>query len=238
MENLALIFITLLIFILFEYEKSKRRQELKKKREELLKTVTQLNRGTESEQDSILELLNHGIPAGAIFHDLYVKKSNGQFSQIDLVVATKVGIIVIEVKDYSGWIFGHGRHSQWTQVLAYGREKHKFYNPVIQNKGHMLALRNQLPQFKKVPLYSVIVFYGDCELKDINFIPDKTFVTTSSRFLDVLDTINEFEPAHYTNKREIVNVLRDAVTNGNNSEVELQHIKNIKDNLGKHRILK
>ena len=41
-----------------------------------------------------------------IFHDLYVEKHKGHFSQIDLVVVTEVGIIVFEVKDYSGWIFG------------------------------------------------------------------------------------------------------------------------------------
>jgi len=36
---------------------------------------------------------------------LYIRKHNGDFAQIDLVVATKVGIIVFEVKDYRGWIF-------------------------------------------------------------------------------------------------------------------------------------
>lgn len=67
----------------------------------------------------MLKLLKYGIPAQTIFHDLYVKKSNGNFTQIDLVVATKVGIIVFEIKDYSGWIFGTGYKPQWTKVLVY-----------------------------------------------------------------------------------------------------------------------
>ena len=82
----------------------------------LLKTVTKQNRGTKTERDLVLKLLKHGIPAQSIFHDLYVKKQNGNFSQIDLVVVTKVGIVVLEVKEYSGWIFGSGHNSQWTQV--------------------------------------------------------------------------------------------------------------------------
>ena len=79
-------------------------------------------RGTRSERNLVSILKRSGIPEQTIFHDLYIKKHNGNFSQIDLVVATKVGIIVFEVKDYSGWIFGTGYQSQWTQILAYGQQ--------------------------------------------------------------------------------------------------------------------
>ena len=86
----------------------------------LLRTVTESNRGTRSERDLVLKLLKYGVPAQTIFHDLYVKKPNGNYSQIDLVVVTKVGVIVFEVKDYKGWIFGDVNQTQWTQILAYG----------------------------------------------------------------------------------------------------------------------
>lgn len=58
-------------------------------------------------------------------------------SQIDVVVATNVGIIVFEVKDYSGWIYGNGNQQKWTQVLSHGREKYRFYNPILQNRSHI-----------------------------------------------------------------------------------------------------
>ncbi len=67
-------------------------------------------------------MLQLGIQEEDIFYNLYVEKSNGQFSQIDLVILTKVGVIVIEVKNYSGWIYGNGNQRQWTQVLAYGKK--------------------------------------------------------------------------------------------------------------------
>jgi hypothetical protein len=55
------------------------------------------------------------------------------------------------IKDYSGWIFGKGNQTKWTQVLAYGREKYCFYNPIMQNNGHISALRKQLKQFEQIP---------------------------------------------------------------------------------------
>ncbi len=136
-----------------------------RRNKELLETVTRSNRGTATERALVLNLLKNGIPAQTIFHDLYVKKPNGIYSQIDLVVVTSVGVIVIEVKEFSGWIFGNGKHSQWTQVLAYGKEKFRFYNPIMQNNSHIQTLKKQLKQFEKIPFFSIVVFYGDCVLK-------------------------------------------------------------------------
>ncbi len=147
----------------------------------LLKTVTRPHRGTSTERDLVLALLKYGIPAQTIFHDLYVKKPDGNYSQIDLVVATKVGIIVFEVKDYSGWIFGDGRYTQWTQVLAYGKQKFRFYNPIKQNNKHIEDLRKLLRLCGNIPFYSIVVFYGNCELKEISFIPEGTFLVKSTR---------------------------------------------------------
>jgi hypothetical protein len=203
----------------------------------LLETVTKRNRGTRTERDLVLKLLKYGIPAQTIFHDLYVKKYNGEFSQIDLVVATKVGIIVLEVKDYGGWIFGAGHNSQWTQVLAYGKRKYRLYNPIMQNSRHISDLKKQLRQFETVPFYSIVVFYGNCVLKDINFVPNGTFLVKSNRVLEVLEElIKNNELARYTNKNEIVRTLKEAVKNGEDKETQIQHIKNVREMLGKDRI--
>ncbi|MFO8000438.1 MAG: nuclease-related domain-containing protein [Marinilabilia sp.] len=203
----------------------------------LLKSVTSLNRGTKTERDLILRLLKHGIPSQTLFHDLYIEKSNGEFSQIDVVLATSVGIIVFEIKDYSGWIFGNGNHSHWTKVLAYGRNKYRFYNPIKQNKNHIETLKGQLKQFKTIPFFSIIVFYGDCELKEINFVPEGTFLVKPLRINEVLKHIKENnEVAPYTNKKEIVRTLKEAVNNGENISNQEKHKANINDMLGKNRI--
>ncbi len=202
----------------------------------LLKTVTKSNRGTRSERDLVLKLLKHKIPPQTIFHDLYLRKDNDGFTQIDLAVITQVGIIVFEVKDYSGWIYGNGNQSQWTQVLAHGKQKYRFYNPIMQNNSHIEDLRKQINQFENVPFYSIVVFYGDSVLKNINFVPKGTLIVKSDRVLEVMGIIMKNDPVQYTNINEIVKILKEAVKNGEDTETQIQHIENVRDMLGKNRI--
>ena len=107
----------------------------------------------------------------------------------------------------------------------------------MQNNKHISELRKQLFQFYHIPIYSIVVFYGDCELKDIDFVPDGTFIVKSKRVLEVVRTIlRDNKPVHYTNENEIVRVLKEAVINGGIIENQIQHSENIKNMLGKHRI--
>mgnify|MGYP005865786711 CR=1 FL=1 len=222
---ILLLFFTLILIIIYKRIKNRK----------LLKSVTEISRGTKSERKLVLKLLKKKIPSQTIFHDLYLKKYDGKFSQIDLVVATKVGIIVFEIKDYSGWIFGNGNHKKWTQVLAYGNLKYRFYNPIKQNNQHINNLKKQLKE--NVPFYSLIVFYGDCELKDISFVPNGIFILKPNRVFDVLRFImEENEPASYTNKKRVVSILKESVKNGESKATQNQHVENIKDMLGEERV--
>ena len=82
-----------------------------------------------------------------------------------------------------------------------------------------------------------MVFYGDCVLKDINFVPHGTFLVKSGRILEVIKTIlKKNGPAHYNNRTEILRILGEAVKNGENFETQTKHVENIKDMLGKDRI--
>lgn len=195
----------------------------------LLETVTKSYRGTHSERNLILKLLRSGIPAQTIFHDLYVRKYKDNYAQIDLVVATKVGILVFEVKDYSGWIYGNGS-TRWTQVLAYGKQKYRFYNPVMQNNKHIVELKKQLNQFENTPFYSIIVFYGDCVLKEFGFVPYGTFIIKHRNVSKLMkELLTKSEPAIYKNKYDVIRQLKEAVNNGENKEIQLQHIENIRN---------
>ena len=220
--------IALLILVFFYQEARDNR---------LLETVTNKSRGTRTERKLVLKLLKYGIPAQTIFHDLYIKLPNGKYAQIDLVVPTKVGIFVFEVKKYSGWIFGSGYHSQWTQVLAYGQMKYRFYNPIMQNNKHVSDLKKQLTHFESIPFYSIIVFYGNCVLKEINNVPGETYIIKSNSVEEEIGVLlNSRAPANYSNKYEIVNLLKESVAYGDNREIRDQHIQNIREMLSKKRI--
>ncbi len=76
--------------------------------------------------------------------------------QIDHILIETRGVFVIETKNYSGCIYGNDEWKEWTQSLDYGQIKNKFYNPVKQNKQHILHLRCILP--RGTPLHSIVVF--------------------------------------------------------------------------------
>lgn len=230
----SIVILFILIFCFRTLNKRKRHKE----NQELIKTVTTLDRGTNSELWLILKLLKAGIPSETIFHDLIIKKNKNKFSQVDIVLATTEGIVVIEVKDYSGWIFGNGNQTNWTQVMNYGKNKYRFYNPIKQVKSQVLSIKNSLIQFDQIPFFSIIVFYGDCQLKEINYVPENTFIVKPHRILEALNSIKYNNgPAPYKNKQEVVDVLKKAVLDGSNKDYKKMHVDNIKNIVGKHRIL-
>ncbi len=193
----------------------------------LLCSVSAPNRGTKAERRLVIRMLRKEVHPQTIFHDLYLQKKNGAFSQIDIVVAVPQGLIVIEVKDYSGWIFGNEKQKYWTQILNYGKEKHRFYNPIMQNEGHIKTLREQSAQFSNLPIFNIILFSGNCTLKKISYTTDNTFVGYTKDINYILKKVSEADLANYTNKKEVAFVLHQAVNNGNNPEIAAKHIASI-----------
>ena len=86
-----------------------------------------------------------------LFRNVYLTKSDGTTTEIDLLALDAKGIYVIESKNYSGWIFGSDTERYWTAVLP-NKEKHRFYSPISQNSGHIDVLCKHLnsayPQLK------------------------------------------------------------------------------------------
>jgi len=91
-----------------------------------------------------------------VINDVIVATDDGNTSQIDHILFARGGIFVIETKNYSGRIYGTDNQREWTQVLAYGKTKNKFYNPVKQNQTHIYRLKEILG--KQYPFVSCVVF--------------------------------------------------------------------------------
>ena len=158
--------------------------------------------------------------------DLYVQNGLSWHSQVDVVAVTEVGIIVVEVKDYSGWIFGKGYQTNWCQVLKH--DKFHFYNPVLQNDRHSEVLRGKLENVANVPFYSVVVFYGNCRFKDVSQISRDTHLIYSHQLKGTIKSvISSNPPCLYQNKEALIAYLQMCQDNGNNQNIVLQHVKNI-----------
>ena len=84
--------------------------------------------------------------------------------QIDHVLIGPGGIFTIETKNYKGKIYGSEHAKEWTNYL--GRNKYKFYNPVLQGKTHSVKLANFLKE-KGIDCYvkTIVVFAGSAKLK-------------------------------------------------------------------------
>lgn len=89
-------------------------------------------------------------------HDIVLVDKKGRRTQIDHVARMPGGLLVIETKNYSGWIFGQARDRNWTQKLR--RTTNRFLNPLIQNKQHIEAVELASPG---VPVVGWVVFTND-----------------------------------------------------------------------------
>lgn len=100
-------------------------------------------------------------------------------SQIDALAITRYGIVVCEMKDYQGSIYGTVGESNWT--VKVGDNCNDLYSPIKQNNSHISALthllKEKFPQMRYLP----IVVFGDnatlhvqnsrnkvCNLKDLH----------------------------------------------------------------------
>ena len=97
-----------------------------------------------------------------VLNDVTIPTATGS-SQIDHIVVSIYGIFVIETKNYNGWIYGGENSEYWTQNI-YGN-KQQFYNPILQNAGHVRALRRVLKEYEPLPILPIVAFSGKAELK-------------------------------------------------------------------------
>lgn len=115
-----------------------------------------------------------------VINDLIIVDKEGESSQIDHIFINKFGIWVVETKHFSGYIYGYEDEKMWTQSLAYGNEKHEFYNPVKQNFRHIYRLKEVLED-DSVPMHNIVVFTNT---EDINTDADQ--VCTARELLQIL----------------------------------------------------
>jgi hypothetical protein len=126
-----------------------------------------------------------------VLRNLLFNDENGTSSEIDLVCITPVGIYVIESKNYSGWIFGGVDQQNWTQTFA-NQTKNRFYNPILQNEGHIKVLKSKLSKLSDINYYSVVVFSDDASLKSVPRSEYQTMILNLGELCDTIRASIEF----------------------------------------------
>lgn len=128
-----------------------------------------------------------------IIPNLVIINEMGFTSQIDHIFITKKGIFSIEVKNYSGKIFGKDSDRNWSQKTL--KNKNIFYSPVKQNFTHMFELSKLLED--KYNINNVVIFV---EGNISNVTSDFTFTLSGfARYFNELDeclTISEVKDVY------------------------------------------
>lgn len=117
--------------------------------------------------------------------NLYIPKSDGTTTEIDLILLSSSGIYVFESKNYSGWIFGDEKNKNWVQTFK-NNQKYRFFNPIWQNKGHINALKTIIEEEYHHFFKSYIIFSERCTLKKINITSPNVKVLNRNVILKVI----------------------------------------------------
>lgn len=166
-------------------------------------------------------------------YNLYIPKKNGRTSEVDILLISQYGLLVIESKNYSGWIFGKEHYKFWTQTLPsgyYDVHKERFYNPIMQNNSHINALKNFLEI--NIPFYSIIVFSNHCEFKDVQVVSQNIKVIHNRQLKQTIYKIMDFP-----NKPQLTNEQIDEIYQKLFPYTQVDsitkniHAKNIKKNI-------
>ena len=118
-----------------------------------LKTLLPSLRGRAGEA-AVGRALKRRFPEVA--NDVILPDGRAGLTQIDHLALTPRGILVVETKNYAGWVMGGAREPTWTQVV--GRKRSAFQNPLRQNYAHRKAVETLEPG---VPVHALVVFAGD-----------------------------------------------------------------------------
>ena len=114
-----------------------------------------------------------------VLNDLLLPTVNDRTSQIDHVVVSTRGVFVIETKNHAGRISGAEQAQYWQQHLS--SQSRGFYNPILQNRSHLRAIRRHLPKLDSELFSTMVVFTEawrlDIKADDIvverSLLPDK-----------------------------------------------------------------
>lgn len=162
---------------------------------------------------------------GKILSNIYIPKTSGDTTEIDLLLIHPKGLFVFESKNYSGWIFGNEAYQNWTQTLPKGRRggvhKERFYNPIRQNASH---IRHLTPHVRKdTPVWSIIVFSDECELKDIKVWSENAYVVQCRHVASIVKQVCNETETDFLTEADIDELYNKLLTYTNVTKEEKKH---------------
>lgn len=181
--------------------------------------------GAAGERKIYLDLIDkYNIPSEQILRNVYIPKKNGQTSEIDLLIISKKAIFVFECKNYAGNIYGDTKKDKWVQYL--GKKKSYFYNPLLQNKSHVSALKIYLEEFGMLPVIPMVTTISRGKWNIRNLGPTDYFLGYNCHFKDILTNTPSSIKMEMFQERIIKKL---APLSRPDEEIKKKHIEQIKN---------
>lgn len=171
------------------------------------------------------------IPENQILRNVYIPTKDGKTSEIDLLVVSKKGIFVFEIKNYGGNIYGDANRPKWVQYI--GRQKNFFYNPLLQNENHAKHLKDFLAQNNiEVPITPLVstITRGNWKVKNLK--PGDYILGYNCHFKDIYK--NTPDSAAMTKHFKTI-LTKLAPLSRPSEDIKEKHIKAIKSNVPNSR---
>lgn len=98
-----------------------------------------------------------GIRSFKVLNDVYLPLYD-KTTQVDHILVGFFGLLVIETKNLAGEVYGDPKKKEWLHIV--GKERHKLYNPLMQNQAHIDCIRHILGKANiyNVQIESLVVF--------------------------------------------------------------------------------
>lgn len=157
-----------------------------------------------------------------------VLSSKGKTSQIDHLVISDYGLFVIETKNLKGWIIGNENAEYWRQVIYHRTEW--FYNPIHQNRGHIMAIKHWLQDLPGVKFIPIVVFSEQATIK-VESISDLVYTSQLTKLIRSYSEVTLSEE----DKQRIYSIITSINISSNYSRSA--HIKSIKKRIKERELL-
>ena len=152
-----------------------------------------------------------------VLNDIMVFSDN-KTHQIDHIVVSKYGVFVIEMKNYGGTVKGKEKDEEWIQNI--GSKRNTLKNPIKQNHGHVLALKDVTKE--KESIFIPIVCFGNNVELDLNVYSKVV------KLKEINKTIKSFKEEKIKNVDKILELINKA--NITDKKARKQHVSSIKKN--------
>lgn len=119
-------------------------------------------------------------------------------TEADIVQITPYGIFVLECKATPGAYTGNDEEKDWEYCI--GQNVHRVYNPLMQNEGHIRALRHLIyteplsPAInisQQMPIYNVMVVYDECDTGGVKITKPGNYIVHLSNLAHFFTVMQE-----------------------------------------------